>query len=222
MQTLLLVFFPVVLGVAIVLVRLGVSRPERATLVVAVVVVVAGLGGTGVELAVGIADRQVDYRGTLDKQDFSASRDEADRDPEATKDAAYLSELDGEMTKPSASSPALVVWSIAKLAPWLLATIVLVLVLPILRAARRADPFWRGATARLNAIGILLLLGIPGVATAQFLAATVLSSGNAIDPFPAPKLTITLAQLLPGFLVLALVGIFRRGVELRDLESHTI
>ena len=60
------------------------------------------------------------------------------------------------------------------------------------------------------------------MAVVQFLAAHAVSAGNASDPIPEPQLTLTLAQLLPSFLVLALVGIFQRGVELRDLERHTI
>ncbi len=219
---LLAVLLVVALVIAAALVRLGHSRPERAALVLAVVVVVVGLGATSVELAAGIADRQVDFRGELDVKDFSTpEEDEAAR--EMRKEGyAYLGSLEVEMTKPKAGTNDLVMWSIGKLAPWLLATIILVLVLPILRAARRGDPFWLDATRRLNAVGMLLLLGIPALAIVQFLTAHAIVDEVASDPFPSPKLTISIGQLLPGFLVLTLVGIFRRGVELQDLERHTV
>ncbi len=222
MSTLLVLFLVVGLGSAGVLILLGRSRPERVTLVLGVVVVVVGLGATGVEVAAGIADRQVDFRGTLNVEDFNRPEEEKDRQDRIAEGYAYLSSIDGEMTKPKAGTAALVLWSIAKLAPWLLAAIVLVLVLPILRAARRGEPFWRGATNRLNRVGMLLLLGIPAIVILQFVVSSRLSSGGAVDPFPTPALTISITHLLPGFLVLALVGIFRRGVELQDLERQTI
>lgn len=222
MSVLFIVLVVVALVISVALVLLARSRPERAALILAVVVVVVGVGATSVELAAGIADRQVDFRGVLDVKDLSTPEaDEAAREVR-TEGSAYLSSLEGEMTKPKAGTNDLVMWSIGKLAPWLLATIILVLVLPILRAARRGDPFWRGATRRLNAVGMLLLLGIPALAILQFLIAHAIGAEFASDPFPSPTLTISIGQLLPGFLVLALVGIFRRGVDLQDLERQTV
>ncbi len=135
---------------------------------------------------------------------------------------AHLTDAEGEATKPKADTSMLVSWAIYVLAPWLLAAIVLALVFGILRAAGRGDPFSEGAARRLNAVGILLLLGIPAIAIEGFLAAELSTEGLSTEPYVEPALTLTLSQFLPGILVLALVGIFRRGVELRDLEQHTI
>lgn len=217
----LLLTAALVIGGALVL--LGRRRPERVTLVLAIFVVVVGLTATGVEVVAGIADREIAFRGSLDAGEIrDAFSPPAERDPQATRGYGYLSGAEGETTRPQAGTRVLVLWSIAQLAPWLLAAIVLVLVHPILRAAGRGDPFWSGATRRLSAVGVLLLLGIPSIAIVQFLTAEAASSGTFLSPVVEPELTISIAQLLPGFLVLALVGIFRRGGELRDLERHTI
>jgi len=125
------------------------------------------------------------------------------------------------MTVPRPSSLVQVLWSI-QLAPWLLAAIVLVLLFPILRAADRGDPFWDGATRRLTGVGALLLLGIPAIAILRFVVAELANEGNSLAPLVEPALTISVSHILPGVLVLVLAGIFRRGVELRDLERHTI
>jgi hypothetical protein len=199
-------------------------RPERFALLLAVVAIAAGLVATTAEVVSGVGDREVTFAGTLDideiRNQFSGAPDEID--PEVARTYGALSSADGEMTKPQASSSALTWWAAARLAPWLLAAIVLVLVFPVMRAAGRGDPFTQGATRRLTAVGLLLLLGIPGVAIVQFLAAEIAGEGSFISPGVEPSLTISIADILPGVLVLALVGIFRRGVELRELERTTI
>lgn len=171
----------------------------------------------------GVRDREVTVRGSLDVdriQEIFAPP--AERMPGLFEKSAHLTSADGVGTKPRAGNDDLVWWSIHELAPWLLAAFVLALAFPILRAAGRGDPFAPGATWRLNAIGLLLLLGIPAIAIEGFLAANMATEGLFTEPYPEPALTISVEQFLPGFLVLALVGIFRRGVELRELERHTI
>jgi len=126
------------------------------------------------------------------------------------------------MTVPRPTKTVLVLWAIELLAPWLLAAIVLVLLVPILRAAERGDPFWEGAARRLTGIGTLLLLGIPAVAIFRYAVAEMATEGTSIAPLAEPTLTISIGHILPGVLVLVLAGVFRRGVELRELERQTI
>jgi hypothetical protein len=211
----------VVLAVGLVLVSRW--RPERVALLLAVVAVAFGLAAAAVDVVHGIQDREVTLRGTLDAAEIRDTfSPPAERDPTVTNVQGQLTGAKGEMSRPEASSSAIAFWAAGELAPWLLAALVLVLVFPVLRAAGRGDPFWEGATRRLTVVGVLLLLGIPAIAILRFLADTVASEGNFASPVVEPALTISIGQLLPGLLVLALVGIFRRGVELRELERTTI
>jgi len=204
-------------------------RPGRVALLLAVVAVVFGAAAASVGVVRGIDDSRVDYHGTLDSHEilssFQPTKAEGLGDPVARSERtgyAYVSSAEGDMTVPRPSSLVQVLWSIQQLAPWLLAAIVLVLLFPILRAADRGDPFWDGATRRLTGVGALLLLGIPAIAILRFVVAELANEGNSLAPLVEPALTISVSHILPGVLVLALAGIFRRGVELRDLERHTI
>lgn len=215
----LLVVIAVAMGGAVVL--LARWRPERIALLLAAVVVVLGLGAAGVRVVEGIDERKVDFQGKLSVKEirdtFTPPADRVD-DPHV----GYLSGAHGEMTKPDASSRVLALWSVQQLAPWLLGALILLLVFPILRRAERSEPFWEGAARRLTAVGLLLLLAIPAIVAERFIAGEAASGGNFVSPGVSPSLSITLAHFLPGVLVLALVGIFRRGVELSDLERHTV
>ncbi|CAN5655263.1 hypothetical protein BH20ACT17_BH20ACT17_20100 [soil metagenome] len=204
-------------------------RPGRVALLLAVIVVVVGLAAASVDVLNGIDDSRVDYHGKLDAHEilssFQPTRSEGLGDPvdrAKRTGMAYLSSAQGEMTVPRPSSTAQALWSIQQLAPWLLAAVVLVLMVPILRAADRGDPFWEGATRRLTWVGALLLLGIPATAILRFVAAELASEGTSVAPLVEPGLAISVGHILPGVLVLVLAGIFRRGVELRELERHTI
>lgn len=204
-------------------------RPERTALVLAVVVVAGGGIATAVRVADGVADSRVDYHGKLDVREirstFHPTGPSGTDDPLPgieRKGFTYLSSARGDMTVPRADGDVLALWSIQELAPWLLAAIVLVLLVPILRAAERGDPFWGGAGRRLARIGTLLLVGIPGIALLRYALAEGASGGPGIAPAAEPTLTLSVSHVLPGVLVLVLAGIFRRGAELRDLERHTI
>jgi len=223
----LLVPFVLVAGGALLLIARW--RPERVALLLAVVVVVVGAAAATVDVVGGIDDSRVDYHAKFDAHEilssFQPTKAEGLGDPVARFERigyAYISSAQGEMTVPRPSTRVQVLWAIQQLAPWLLAAIVLVLLFPILRAADRGDPFWDGATRRLTAVGVLLLLGIPAIAILRFVVAELATGAVSVAPFAEATLTISIGHILPGVLVLVLAGIFRRGVELRDLERHTI
>jgi Protein of unknown function (DUF2975) len=218
----------IAVAAAFVLLRVTRWRPERAALLLAAVAVATGATAAGVRVANGIADSHVDYHGKLNAQEIR--RTFAPTGPAGLDDPlprfkrmgyGYISSAQGVMSVPRADGRALVLWSIQVLAPWLLAAIVLTLLAPVLRAAERGDPFWNGAARRLTWIGSLLLIGIPGIALLGYVAAETASAGTFAGPTAEPTLTLSVTQILPGVLVLVLAGIFRRGVELRELERHT-
>lgn len=230
MNVLLLVLLGlVVLAAGAALLRIARWRPGRVALLLAVVLVVVGASATAVHVVDGIDNSRVHYHGKLHADEilssFQPTRSAGLGDPVARFERtgqAYLSSANGEMTVPRPGTAVVVLWAIEQLAPWLLAAIVLMLLLPILRAADRGDPFWDGATRRLTRIGALLLIGIPALAIFRFVVAELATDGNSVAPLVEPTLTISIGHILPGVLVLVLTSIFRRGVELRELERHTI
>jgi hypothetical protein len=200
-------------------------RPERAALVLAVLIVAGGGIAAGVRVVDGIADSRVDYHGELDTQQVLRTFHPAGPDPVDQLERAgygHIESARGVMTVPHADGWVLVLWSIQELAPWLLAAGILVLLAPILRAVERGDPFRAGAAERLAWIGTLLLVGIPAIALLRYVVAEAASTGTFAEPVAEPTVTLSLVQVLPGVLVLALARIFRSGVELRDLERHTV
>jgi hypothetical protein len=204
-------------------------RPERIALLLSALLIVGGLIAACFRVADGIADSRVRYHGKLDVQEVlrtfhpTGSSGLSDPMPKIRRlGDGYISAAEAEVTKPRADATVIALWSIEELAPWALGAIVLVLLVPILRAAERGDPFRAGAARRLTAIGMLLLIGIPSIVMFESLAAYTASEGRFVAPVAEPALTITLVHFLPGVLVLVLAGVFRRGAELRDFERHTI
>ncbi len=200
-------------------------RPERVALVLAVVVVAGGAIAAGVDVVDGIEHSRVEYRGELDAQDIlrnfhpTGSADDP-RPGIERKGYGYLTSAEGVMAVPRRDADTLALWSIQRLAPWLLAALILAVLAPILRAAEHGDPFWRDATRRLTVVGGLLLVGIPAIALMGYIVGQ--STTNWVAPTVEPTLSLSFGQVLPGVLVLVLARIFRTGVELRDLERHTI
>jgi Protein of unknown function (DUF2975) len=221
----------IAVAVAVALLPLAQRRPERVALTVATIVVAVGAIAAVVDVVGGIDKSRAEYRGKLDaaeiRRSFHPTGPAGVGDPRAALERrkfVYLTGAQGQMTRPHAGAGELALWSLEQLAPWLIAVAVVALLFPILRAADRGDPFWSPSTARrLNAVGVLLLLGIPGIALLRYLAAEAISGGG---PFAAPNaepvLSLSLAQILPGVLVLTLSRIFQKGVALRDLERHTV
>lgn len=208
---------------------MGRRRPERIALVLATVTIAAGAIAACVRVADGIADSRVEFRGELDTGEVLRTFHPTGPDglgdplPQIRRlGYGYMSGGDAVMTVPEPTSGTVALWALAQLAPWLLAAFVLVLLVPILRAAERDDPFRARATHRLALIGLLLLIGIPAINLLDYLAADSASAGNTVSPTVEPSLTLTLADLLPGVVALVLAGVFARGAELRDLERHTI
>lgn len=204
-------------------------RPERIALVLAVLTVAGGMGAAFVRVVDGVADSRIRYRGELDVQEILRSFHPTgaagldDPMPRIRRlGYGYLSAAEGEMTEPRASSADLVYWSLQELAPWLLAAVVLVLLIPVLRAAERGDPFREGTSFRLRKIGLLLLLGIPGIVIFDYFASLAETEGAFVSPAVEPTVTLSVMHFLPGVLVLVLAEVFRRGAELRDLDRHTI
>lgn len=230
----LFVLLPVIAvaaGVAAVAVPVARAHAERVALALAVIVVAAGSIAAVVRVVDHVSDARVTFRGKIDVGEINRTFDPtgpsgtADPIPATVRHGfGYLSRAAGEMTRPRASGGDLALWSIQELAPWLLAAIVLGLLVPVLRAADRGDPFWSDATTRrLQAVGVLLLVGIPAIALLRFLTAEAISgAGPYAAPVVSPTLSLSLTQVLPGVLVLTLARIFKRGVELRDLERHTV
>jgi hypothetical protein len=227
----LLPVLAVAAGVAVVAVPVARAHAERLALALAVIAVAAGSIAAVVRVVDHVSDARVTFRGKLDAGEIN--RTFAPTGPSGTGDPipaavrnglGYLSRADGEMTRPHASGGDLLLWSIQELAPWLLAAIVLALLVPLLRAADRGDPFWSDATTRrLQAVGVLLLVGIPATALLRYLVAeSVSGAGPYAAPVASPSFSLSVAQVLPGVLVLTLARVFQRGVELRDLERHTV
>jgi hypothetical protein len=215
-------------GAAIALLEVARWRPERLALLLGVVVVATGAIAAGLHVADGVADSRVEYGGKLDageiRRTFSPTGPAGQDDPVPRfKDngLGYLSSAEGVMTVEH-DGGALVLWSIHELAPWFLAAMILALLAPIVRAADHDNPFRDGTARRLTWVGTLLLAGIPGIALLGFVAAQTASTGGFAAPTAQPTLTLSLTQALPGVLVLVLARIVRRGIELGDLDRHTI
>jgi hypothetical protein len=210
--------------------RLADRRPERAALVLATVVVATGAIAATVRVAEGVADARVEYQGELDvgeiRRTFHPTGPVGLGDPVPHLRRirqGYIVEGEAVMTVPEADGTTVALWAIQELAPWLLAAVVLALLAPLLRAARRGDPFSESGPRRLAAIGLLLLVGIPGIAIVRYAAAQYASAASTFAaPTAEPTLTLSALQILPGLLVLVLAGVFRTGVELRDFERHAI
>jgi hypothetical protein len=47
-------------------------------------------------------------------------------------------------------------------------------------------------------------------------------AGNGVAPGATASVTIGLAEILPGLLLIVLARIFATGEQLRDLEQHTV
>jgi hypothetical protein len=210
--------------------RLAGRRPERAALVLAAVVVATGAVAATVRVVEGVADARVEYRGELDVGEIHRTFHPTGADGLGDPVPGFLRAghgyiVDGQavMTVPGADGITLALWAIRELAPWLLAAIALALLAPLLRAARRGDPFSQSGPRRLAAIGLLLLVGLPGIAIVRYAAAESASAASVFaSPMAQPALTLSALQILPGLLVLVLAGVFRTGLELRDFERHTI
>ena len=202
------------------------ARPARAALVLGVVVVVGGAGWTMVHVAEGVDDRRIEYRGKLDADvildtfQHGAPR-AADGSFTVLPGSAYLESGRGTATRPHATDALLAFWAFVELAPWVVGALVLALLLPVLRAADRGDPFALDAAGRLRFVGSVLLVGVPAIGFLQYWLGEF-SSGSAVSPYVEPEWTVSLAQLLPGALVLVLSELFRRGTELRELERRTV
>jgi hypothetical protein len=192
----------------------------RWALVLGVIVVASGTIFAAVDVADGIANSRAEYGGKLDAHEILQYYH--DRNVKPPAGYQYLSDADGVMTKPEATSGELAAWAAGQLAPWGLAIVTLVLLWPIVRRAERDDPFWDGAVRRLLIVGQLLLVGIPLIAVYQNLVAAELTGGTGIAPQVSTSITLSVWQFLPGVAVLVLAGVFKRGAELRDFEQHAI
>ena len=203
-------------------------RPERIAIGLALLAVGGGSVVAVVHVVDGISDRRVEYRAPLDVPTLRGPAPPPGplgaNPRRALELAGYAYVTDGvvTMTELQASGAMLVLWSVEQLAPWLLAMAVLALLLPILRAAERRDPFITGTDRRLTAIALLLLVGIPVIPLLRYMTSTVGSEGTSLDQPVDPTLTLTVLHFLPGILVLVLANIFHRGTELRELERHTV
>lgn len=190
---------------------------------IALAIVFVGFGaGAAVENVVdGIADRAIQYEGKLDMPEvMQAFHPGGVRGPARRYDR--LTEARGTARSSDARAGELALWSLLQLAPWLAAAAALGLLVPILRAAGRGDPFQPTATRRMGVVGSLLLAGLPLYALLEYAVAEAATEGASLAPRVVPSLTLSPLHFLPGLLLLALAGIFHRGAELQDLERRTI
>lgn len=173
-----------------------------------------------------IKDTEITYSGDLDAEEILSysQPDRARRQekglPQLTPTSADLSEAKGTGPDPDPVPGMIAYWSFVRLLPFLVALAVLRLLVPMLRAADRGDPFTEPVARRMQVIGGLLFWWIPLIAVLRWTVNSAAGSGMA--PQPTAELTISVAHFLPGALVLALGLIFAKGVELRDLERHTV
>lgn len=204
-------------------------QPERAALVLATVAVVGGLSLSVIHVVRGVTEDRVEYTGMIDAREVLELMYPSGRgwgnDPIPGLDRDGFGHMTGgtaTVTVPHAGSSLLIVWSVQELTPWLFAALVLVLLFPMLRAARRDDPFSVDA-GRLAVVGLLLFVGVPALEFLRFAVAMSASGhGTFVSPLMELALGITPLHLLPGLLVLVLAGVFRQGGELRDLDRHTV
>jgi len=204
-------------------------RPERIGVLLAVVVVAGGTVDAGLRVGRGVAQSRVEFGGALDVPEILRSfhprggRGVADPVPRIERmGSGHLSRARGVVTKPRSGTGTVVLWALRELAPWIVAWLGLVLVVPILRAAGRGDPFRADAARRLTLLGSVLVIGVPADALLRFLVSEIASTGTFASPGVEPEVTFSAGQLLPGVLVLCLAGIFRSGGELRELERSTV
>lgn len=217
---------PAVLVGGLLLAPLARWRPERITLVVGMLAVAVGLAASAVRVADAVSHRQVEFHGKLDIAEIRRTFSPPDpNDPRPSHESlghGYLTSAEGEMRTARINASRLALWSAGELAPWILAALVLGLLIPVLRASERGDPFGTGAVRRLGGLGALLLVAIPGIAILRFIAAEAASAGNFASPGASPALSLSVLHVLPGLLVLVLARVLRQGAELRDFERHAI
>jgi hypothetical protein len=227
-ESLFVLVFPAV-ALMCVLAAIWRRRPERAMLALAVVLVLGGMTNAGAGVASGIAEERVEYHGRLDANEILTSFHPSGRygldDPAPRLERsgyAHLVEAEGDMMVPRANGLKLVAWSLGRVAPWILAAVVLCLIFPIVRAAERGDPFTARAARRLEAVGLLLLVAIPLGPVFDYVVGEFAAPGLSVAPGVSATPAFELWAFLPGAAVLVLAGVFRRGVELRELERRTV
>lgn len=165
---------------------------------------------------------RIEYEGTLSVSGLGgmprAAR-LAERD-----EVAYASGVQrATMSVPDPSRGETAMWLLTRLGPLMLWATALALLYPLLRGARRGEPFGRSVDRGLGRLGALLLVGIPAIELIGYLLAESLASDLRFNgPAVSPTVQVSLLPLLPGLFVLVLAGAFRRGAELAELDAHTV
>lgn len=110
-----------------------------------------------------------------------------------------------------------VAWHAAQVVPWyLLAVFTLAMLLLVVRAARRGDPFAAANVRRLRIVGWVVFLGSIAAFYVELWAGFELSTTVVADP-PNTGAEVPLVWCLCGFGFLALAEIIKRG---RALQSE--
>lgn len=109
----------------------------------------------------------------------------------------------------------LCLWAVAAAAPWIVLTLIWLLLARIVQAARAGDPFTIRAASQLRIIGLLLLVGpyllavaIYGLRVWMLSASTVSGKVDVVSPWAA----MLLWPLGVGVGLLALTAVWRVGV----------
>ncbi len=115
-----------------------------------------------------------------------------------------------------------VAWHAAQDLPWFaLAVFTLVMLLLVVRAARRGDPFAAANVRRLRVVGWVVFLGSVAAFYAELLAGFELSTTVVTDP-PSTGAEVPLVWCLCGFGFLALAEIINRGRALQAELAEVI
>lgn len=146
-------------------------------------------------------------------------------DPSDFRDTAHATRVTAQARVPQPAARELVMWSMLQILTPLAAMIVAALLLVVLDAARKGDPFGPRSARTIAAIGYFLLIAVPGLVGVESILSDVVSMNPAhewIGSRPSSTPTALLLPWVPGCAVLALAAIFRHGNALRDLDRLTV
>jgi hypothetical protein len=160
------------------------------------------------------------------KLDREAARDlpPAASNAKELADRAHAIGVEAEARIPNPTSQQLTLWSLQQIISPLLALVSLVLLVIVLEAARKGDPFGSRAVRALSIIGIWLFVMFPLNEALGVLLSDSVTSG-ALQWYGTPpksSSTLLIAPWLPGILVLAVAAVFKRGQELQEADRLTV
>ena len=143
------------------------------------------------------------------------SNDEANRQSHATR-------LEGRARIVEPRNSERLLWSLWKMAPWLVALVAFASVFPVMRNASVGDPFAASSIRAVQVLGWTLLIGLSLREVVEMLLSDASIQGHAWIGDPPLSTGGNLFMVLPGLAVLALGAVFRAGATSRELELATV